>query len=123
MKTKLVIAAILASASMAQAGPPMTPAKIKKPLHLSQVKSIFPHAEPSVPAPKESAPVSKESATAQKESASAKKGSKAGTPAQQASTSVQQADSGTSEPTAAPVSRKVHLNTFLNHPSSAPGPK
>jgi hypothetical protein len=116
MKMKLMIAAILASASMAHAGPPITPAKIKKPLHLSQVKSIFPHAEPTVPAQKETAPV-------QKESASVKKGSKAGTPAQQASTSVQQADSGTSEPTAAPVSRKVHLNTFLNHPSSAPGPK
>lgn len=102
MKTKLMLAATLASISIAQAGPPITPAKIKKPLHISQVKSIFHHSEPVVPA-----------ATA--------------APVQKDSTAAQQAGSGAvtsaAEPAPQPVSRKVHLNTFLNHPTSAPGPK
>lgn len=102
MKTTLMVAALLASMSMAQAGPPITPAKIKKPLHLSQVKSIFRQPEPAVPA----APVT----TVQKDGATAQQASVAG-----AATAA--------EPAPQPVSRKVHLNTFLNHPSSAPGPK
>jgi anti-sigma factor RsiW len=83
MKTKLMLAALLASAALAQAGPTMTPAKSKAPLHLSQVKSIFRRSEPSAP--------------------------------------VQQASTGA--PIASPVSKKVHVKTFLNHPVTAPGPK
>ncbi|MBB5032841.1 hypothetical protein [Prosthecobacter vanneervenii] len=98
MKTTLMVAALLASMSMAQAGPPITPAKIKKPLHLSQVKSIFRQPEPAVPA----APVT----TVQKDGATTAAGAVS-----------------TTEPAPQPVSKKVHLNTFLNHPSSAPGPK
>ena len=103
MKTKLMLAALLASASMAQAGPPITPAKIKRPLRLSQVTSIFPRSEPKAPAQQASAPV------------------------QQGSAAVQQASAGVSASTAAPVtvpvSKKVHLNTFLNHPTASAGPK
>ena len=110
MKTKLMLAALLAFASMAQAGPPMTPAKIKRPLHLSQVTSIFPRSEPVAPVPQASAPVHQ-----------------AGSSDQKASASVQQVSAAeatsTAAPITAPVSKKVHLNTFLNHPKTAPGPK
>ncbi|MHB1080497.1 MAG: hypothetical protein ACYC67_13920 [Prosthecobacter sp.] len=94
MKTKLMFAALLAFASLAQAGPPMTPAKIKRPLRLSQVTSIFAPSAPSAPVQ----PVS------------------AGVPSAGSATS-------TIAPVEAPVSKKVHLNTFLNHPKTAPGPK
>lgn len=101
MKTKLMLAALLASASLAQAGPPMTPAKIKRPLRLSQVTSIFRHSEPSAPV------------------------QQAGAPTQQTSAGVPSAGGATSTvaPVPVPVSKKVHLNTFLNHPKTAPGPK
>lgn len=102
MKTNLILAALLASAALVQAGPPITPAKIKKPLHISQVKSIFPHAEPAVPAAP-AAPVHKDGATTQQVSAGG------------ATTAA--------EPVPQPVSKKVHLNTFLNHPKTSPGPK
>lgn len=108
MKTKLMLAALLASASMAQAGPPITPAKIKRPLHLSQVTSIFPRSEPKAPAPQASVPVQQGSAAAQQASA--------GVPSSAGATS-------TVAPVTSTVSRKVHLNTFLNHPKTAPGPK
>lgn len=94
MKTKLMLASLLAFASLAQAGPPMTPAKIKKPLHISQVTSIFKHHEPSVPAEPASAGVSSAGSA-----------------------------TSTAAPVEAPVSKKVHLNTFLNHPKTAAGPK
>jgi len=96
MKTKLMLAAMLASISIAQAGPPITPAKIKKPLHISQVKSIFHHSEPT-------APVQKDSASVQQNGA--------------------EGAANTTEAATKPVSKKVHLNTFPNHPTSAPGPK
>jgi len=108
MKTKLMLAALLAFASLAQAGPPITPAKIKRPLHLSQVTSIFPRAEPTAPAPQASVPVQQGSASAQQASA--------GVPSSAGAAS-------TAAPVTSPVSRKVHLNTFLNHPKTAPGPK
>ncbi|MFC5456223.1 hypothetical protein [Prosthecobacter fluviatilis] len=41
MKTKLMLVVVLASAAVAQATPPITPAKAKAPLHLSQVKGVF----------------------------------------------------------------------------------
>lgn len=43
MKTKLILAALLASAAVAQATPAITPAKVKgkAPLHISDVKSVF----------------------------------------------------------------------------------
>ncbi len=108
MKTKLMLAALLAFASLAQAGPPITPAKIKRPLHLSQVTSIFPRSEPKAPAPQASVPVQKGSA--------AVKQATAAVPSTAEATS-------TAAPETSPVSRKVHLNTFLNHPKTAPGPK
>ena len=94
MKTKLMLAALLASASLTQAGPPMTPAKIKRPLRLSQVTSIFAPSAPSAPV-------------------------------QQASAAVPSAGGATTTvvPVEAPVSKKVHLNTFLNHPVGSAGPK
>ena len=110
MKTKLMLAALLAFASLAQAGPPITPAKIKRPLHLSQVTSIFPRAEPTAPAPapQASVPVQKGNAAVKQASASAPSSEGA---------------NNTAAPETSPVSRKVHLNTFLNHPKTAPGPK
>jgi len=98
MKTTLMLAALLTSVSMVQAGPPITPAKVKKPLHISQVKSIFHHSEPAVPAAP-AAPVHKGGA------------------------STAAGDASTAEPAPQPVSKKVHLNTFPNHPVTAPGPK
>ena len=41
MKTKLMLVVVLASAAVAQATPPITPAKAKAPLHLSQLKGVF----------------------------------------------------------------------------------
>lgn len=115
MKMKLMLAAILVSASLVQAGPPITPAKIKRPLHLSQVTSIFRRSEPSVPAQQASVPAQQASAPVQQ----------SGAAVQQGSAAVPSAgiDTGAAAPVAAPVSRKVHLNTFLNHPKTAPGPK
>ena len=115
MTTKLMLAALLAFASLAQAGPPITPAKIKRPLHLSQVTSIFPRSEPTAPAPQASVPVQKGSAAVKQASASAQQ-SAAAVPSTAEATS-------TAAPVTSPVSRKVHLNTFLNHPKTAPGPK
>ncbi len=94
MKTKLMLTALLAFASLAQAGPPMTPAKIKRPLRLSQVTSIFAPSAPSAPV-------------------------------QPATASVPSAGGATTTvaPVEAPVSKKVHLNTFLNHPVGSAGPK
>lgn len=96
MKMKLMLAALLASASLAQAGPAISPAKIKRPLRISQIKSIFHHSEPSAPA-------------------------------RQASVPVQQAGAGgnssTAAPVPSPVSKKVHLNPFPNHPVGSAGPK
>ena len=115
MKTKLMLAALLAFASLAQAGPPITPAKIKRPLHISQVTSIFPRAEPTAPAPQANVPVQKGSTEVKQKGASA----------QQANTVVPSTVEATSTaaPVSSPVSRKVHLNTFLNHPKTAAGPK
>jgi len=98
MKTNLMLIALLASASLVQAGPPITPAKVKRPLHISQIKSIFPHSEPSVPAQ------SHEGA------------SSAGTATSPVVPSAEIPDTGA-------ASKKVHLNTFLNHPKTAAGPK
>lgn len=95
MKTKLMLATMLAYASIAQAGPPISPAKIKKPLHLSQVKSLFRKSEPSAPEPQ---------ATACTATAGA------------ASTAAPSAAASAS-------SKKVHVRPFLNHPVTAPGPK
>jgi|GEM_PF-1032446 len=124
MKTKLMLVALLASASMAQAGPPITPAKIKRPLPFSQITSIFPRSEPTAPVQQASAPVQQGSAAVHKASASVQQAS---APAQKGSAAVKQvsAESATSTetPITSPVSRKVHLNTFLNHPKTAPGPK
>lgn len=87
MKTILTLAALLASASLIQAGPAITPAKVKRPLQISQVKSLFHRSQPSV-------------------------------------TSAGGATGTASTTTAAvsPVSKKVHVRTFLNHPVTAPGP-
>ena len=115
MKTKLMLVALLASASMAQAGPPITPAKIKRPLPFSQITSIFPRAEPTAPAPQASVPVQKGSAAVKQTGASAQQAT-AGVPS-----SVEATNTAASE--TSPVSRKVHLNTFLNHPKTAAGPK
>jgi hypothetical protein len=41
MKTKLMLVVVLASAAVAQATPPITSAKVKAPLHLSNVKGVF----------------------------------------------------------------------------------
>ena len=100
MKTKLMLVALLASASLAQAGPPITPAKIKRPLHLSQVTSIFARSEPTTPAQPASA-------------AAPAAGGATGTVSTQTAAPV----------AASPVSKKVHVRTFLNHPVTAPGPK
>ncbi len=116
MKTKLMFAALLASASLVQAGPPITPAKIKRPLHLSQVTSIFRRSEPSVTAQQAGVPAQQASAPVQQKSSAA---------VQQGSAAVPSAagDTSTAVPVTSPVSRKVHLNTFRNHPKTAPGPK
>ena len=103
MKTTLMLAALLAFASMAQAGPPMTPAKTKAPLHLSQVKSIFHRSEPIASVQQTSVPAQKAAA---------------GVPSAGGATST-----ATAEPITSPVSKKVHVRTFLNHPITAPGPK
>lgn len=110
MKTKLMLAALLASASMALAGPPMTPAKIKRPLHLSQITSIFPRSEPKAPAQQASVPVQQGSADVKQASAPVQKASAEGA-------------TSTAAPVTTPVSKKVHLNTFLNHPTASAGPK
>lgn len=99
MKTKLMLVSLLASASLVQAGPPITPAKVKRPLHISQIKSIFPHAEPSAPV--------------QKTHEGASSAASATSPVVP---SAETPDTGA-------ASKKVHLNTFLNHPKTAPGPK
>ncbi|OYW78022.1 MAG: hypothetical protein B7Z37_01405 [Verrucomicrobia bacterium 12-59-8] len=41
MKTKLILAALMASAVVAQATPAITPAKVKAPLHIGQIKGVF----------------------------------------------------------------------------------
>jgi hypothetical protein len=41
MKTKLMLVALVASATFAQATPAITPAKTKAPLHISNVKGVF----------------------------------------------------------------------------------
>ncbi len=105
MKTKLTLAALLASASLTLAGPPITPAKIKRPLHISQVTSIFRPSEPTAPV------------------------QHASTGGANTAVAPRSTSTSTTTTTVAPiespvvVSRKVHLNTFLNHPVSAPGPK
>ncbi len=104
MKTKLMLVALLASASMAQAGPPISPAKVKQPLRLSQVTSIFHRSEPI--APVQPAP-------------SPGKHANAGVSSGATSTVTPSAV----EPVPSPVSKKVHVRTFLNHPITAPGPK
>ena len=55
MKTKLMLIALLASAAVAQATPAITPAKVKAPLHISNVKGVLhkiaqkPNAAPVAP--------------------------------------------------------------------------
>ncbi|WP_395751563.1 hypothetical protein [Prosthecobacter sp.] len=98
MKTKLMFATLLAFAAIAQAGPPISPAKIKKPLHISQIKSIFPQAPPS--APVQPAPAGGA-----------------------ATTTTGAAASSAAAPVAEPkISKRAKLRTFLNHPITAPGP-
>ena len=113
MKTKLMFAALLASAALAQAGPPISPAKVKRPLRLSMVTSIFHRSEPSAPVQQTSVPAQKAAAPAQKATA--------GVPSAGGATST--AVPSTAEPIPSPVSKKVHVRTFLNHPVTAPGPK
>jgi hypothetical protein len=98
MKTKLMLAALLASAAITQASPPISPAKIKKPLRISQITSIFPQAPPSAPA----------------QPASAGTGGAASSNA---------GASSTAAPVAEPkISKRAKARTFLNHPVTAPGP-
>ncbi|WP_395738246.1 hypothetical protein [Prosthecobacter sp.] len=102
MKTKLMLASLLAFAAIAQAGPPISPAKIKKPLRISQIKSIFPQAPPSAPA--------------------APAGTAAGgsaTTAGSAGTAASSAAAPVAEPK---ISKRAKARPFLNHPVTAPGP-
>ncbi|WP_395746397.1 hypothetical protein [Prosthecobacter sp.] len=98
MKTKLMLAVLLAAASVAQAGPPMTPAKVKKPLRISQIKGIFSRSQPSVPA---------------------QQGGTGGA----ASSGGAAAPSAPAPEVTNPPVKKTHVRTFLNHPVTAPGPK
>lgn len=93
MKTKLMLIALLGSAAIAQAGPPISPAKVKKPLHISQINGIFHHTEPS---------------------ASAQPGSTG----EASSGGAAPVDAVP----AAPAKPRAKLRPFLNHPVTAPGP-
>lgn len=116
MKTKLMLAALLAAASIAQAGPPMTPAKVKnQPLHISQIKGIFSRSQSSAPVPQQGATTAAAATSNAKTAAT----SNAKAAASAASAAVPSAPAPI---VTKPAVKKVHVTTFLNHPVTAPGP-